>query len=197
MQAAEKRAYTKKCVNEIRHAFHNNRGSLWRVLDNISNASSAVNSEPSDLEFYHFKYMSIPRPPDDCDTNYEEAAIAFIHRYDSGAKIAGNSHTGTLMEEIINSNFTCDEIECAIHALKSHKSPGMDRIPAELIKSCKNTLAETIALNYIIEHRDFPQTWTSVIRSAVYKNGQKCQVNNFRGITITHDGKIFEKIVYR
>ena len=122
----KERAYTKKCVNEIRHAFHNDRGSLWRVLGNISNASSAVNSETSDSEFYHhFKDMSIPRPPDDCDTNYEEAAIAFINRYDSSAKIAGNSHTGTLMEEIINSNFTCDEIECAIDALKSHKSPGM------------------------------------------------------------------------
>ena len=117
--------------------------------------------------------MSIPRPPDDCDTNYEEAAIAFINRYDSSAKISGNSHTGTLMEEIINSNFNCDEIECAIDALKSHKSPGMDSIPTEFIKSCKNTLAETviIALNYIMEHRDFPQTWASGIRSAVFKNG--------------------------
>ena len=144
--------------------------------------------------------MSIPRPPDDCDTNYEEAAIAFINRYDSSAKIAGNSHTGTLMEEIINSNFTCDEIECAIDALKSHKSPGMDSIPAEFIKSCKNTLAETItiALNYMIEHRDFPQTWASGIRSAVFKNGQRCQVNNFRGITILPMmEKIFETIVYR
>ena len=55
----KERAYTKKCVNEIRHAFHNDRGSLWRVLDNISNASPAVNSEPSDSEFYHhFKNMS-------------------------------------------------------------------------------------------------------------------------------------------
>ena len=67
------------------------------------------------------------------DTNYEEAAFAFINRYDSSVKIANNSHTGTLMEEIINSNFTCDEIKCAIDALISHKSPGMDIIPAEFI----------------------------------------------------------------
>ena len=62
--------------------------------------------------------MSIPRPPDDCDTNHKEADIAFINRYYSSAKIAGNSHTGTVMEEIINNNFTFDEIEWAIDELK-------------------------------------------------------------------------------
>ena len=90
------------------------------VGSTISDVSPAINFEPRDSEFYHYvKDMCIPRPPDDGGTSYEEAAIAFKNRYDSSAKIAGNSHTGTIMEEIINSNFNCDETECTIDTLKS------------------------------------------------------------------------------
>ena len=144
--------------------------------------------------------MNNSQLPDNCNVNYEADAISFINEYDKSAKISCDSHTGTLIKEIINNNFTCNEIECAIDALKLNKSPGIDSIPAELIKACKNSLAETItiALNYIIQHREFPETWASGIRSAVFKNGQRCQVNNFRGITILPImEKIFEAAVYR
>ena len=137
---------------------------------------------------------------DNCNVNYEADAISFINEYDKSAKISCDSHTGTLIEEIINNNFTCNEIECAIDALKLNKSPGIYSIPAEFIKACKHSLAETItiALNYIIQHREFPETWASGIRSAVFKNGQRCQVNNFRGITfLPIMEKIFEAAVYR
>ena len=43
-----------------------------------SNASPAINSEPSESEFYHhYKDMCNSRPPDDCDTNYEQALYCF------------------------------------------------------------------------------------------------------------------------
>ena len=53
----------------------------------------------------------------------------------------------------------------------------MDSKPTEFIKSCKNTLAETItiALNYIIEHRDISYTWAFGIRSAVFNSSSPWQ----------------------
>ena len=41
-----------------------------------------------------------------------------------------------------------------------------------------------MVLNYIIESRDFPDTWADGLRSAVFKSGKQNIVDNFRGITI-------------
>ena len=101
---------------------------------------------------------------------------------------------------MINSNFTYDEIDSAIEFLKSNKSPGIDNIPTEFIKACKSTLTQPImvALNYIIEARDFPSIWALGLRSAVFKNGKRDQVDNFPGITILPIiEEIFEIVVYK
>ena len=92
---------------------------------------------------------------------------------------------GSAVEEIVNGNFTVQEIECAIDTLKTNKSPGNDCIPAEFIKVCKRILSRTIAtvFNYMIEQRDFPDAWSGGIRSAVFKSGIM--------------EKVFEAVVYR
>ena len=90
------------------------------------------------------------------------------------SKINSYPHMTTSIKKITNKRREVMLFNTVIDALKSHKSPGVDSIPAEFIKSCKSTLSETItiALNYIIEHRDFPQTWASGICSAVFKMGK-------------------------
>ena len=45
---------------------------------------------------------------------------------------------------MINSNFDRDEIIAAINMLKNKKSPGIDGIPGEMIKYCKETLVDDI-----------------------------------------------------
>ena len=59
------------------------------------------------------------------------------------------------MADIMNANFTQEEVENSIDFLKPNKSPG---ITAELIKICKEIISPeiTTVLNYIIETRDFP-----------------------------------------
>ena len=100
------------------------------------------------------------------------------------------------MEEILNDNFTVEEIEYAIDCLKTNKTPGLDSIPAEFIEACKHVLSPTVATvsNYIIEHRDLPKIWScdnrsavfksSDTRSAVFKSSKRNIVDKFRGITI-------------
>ena len=81
-----------------------------------------------------------------------------------------------------------------------NRSPGIDGVPAEFVKACKQSLAEPVAmvLNYIIENRDFPELWAGGIRSAVFKSSKHNIVDNFRGITILPImEKIFEAIVYK
>ena len=103
-------------------------------------------------------------------------------------------------EKILNGNFTVEEIEYAIDCLKTNKTPGLDSIPAEVIKACKHVRSPTIAtvFNYIIEHRDFPETWSCGTRSAVFKSGKRNIVDKFRGTTILPImKKIFEAAAYK
>ena len=45
--------------------------------------------------------------------------------------------------------------------------------------------------NYMIEHRDFPETWTEGLRSPIFKSGAKLETVNYRGMTVL---PIFEKL---
>ena len=89
----------------------------------------------------------------------------------------------------------------AITSLKPNRSTGIDGVPAgRILEACKECLAEpiTLVLNYITEHRNFPDSWAVGVRSAVFKSGKHNLVDNFRGITILPImEKIFEAAVYR
>ena len=83
--------------------------------------------------------------------------------------------------------------------VKNNKSPGMDSIPAEFIKTCKSTSCPDISLvlNHIIRLQDFPKLWTEGLRTAVFESGCRLNTGNYRGITILPIiEKIFEIIVY-
>ena len=102
--------------------------------------------------------------------------------------------------DIINKNFTIEEVNQSINYLKNNKSPGIDNMPAEFIKECKNEVAVhlTDALNYIIERRDFSVAWSEGIRSAIFKSGRREIAENYRGITVLPIfEKIFEILVYK
>ena len=95
--------------------------------------------------------------------------------------------------EILNSNFTVDEINASINTLRNNKSPGIDCIPSEFWKHCRDIISEDITelFNYIIETREFPETRAEGLRSPIFKSGVKMETCNYRGITVL---PIFEKI---
>jgi len=66
------------------------------------------------------------------------------------------------------------EFELAIEKLKSHKSPGIDRIPAELIKAGGRTIRCVIhKLISIWNKEELPEEWKESIIVPVYKKGIK------------------------
>ena len=87
----------------------------------------------------------------------------------------------------------------AIDYLKNDKSPGIDGISAEFIKSYKSILSPDITniLNYIGGARNFPTAWAEGLRSVVFKAGPRLDADDYRGITVLPImEKIFEIIVY-
>ena len=170
---------------------------MWSVINKII-GFNLDNNEPSGSDFVsYFQELDQPQHKDYFDDAYEAEAIEFLKKYDATYCTITNEN---IKLELINSNFSNEEIESSINFLKNKKAPGVDGIPAEVVKHCKEHLTEPItnAFNYIIERRDFPEVWAEGLRSAICKAGNSTVVDNYRGITILPIvEKVFEVAVYR
>jgi len=78
------------------------------------------------------------------------------------------------------------EVELAIEKLKSHKSPGVDQIAAELIKAGGRTIRSAIhkLIISIWKKEELPEKWKESIIVPSYKKGDKRDCNNYRGISL-------------
>jgi len=78
------------------------------------------------------------------------------------------------------------EFELAIDKLKSHKSPGVDQIPAELIEAGGRTICLEIhkLITSIWKKDKLPEEWKESIIIPIHKKGDKTGCNNYRGISI-------------
>jgi hypothetical protein len=78
------------------------------------------------------------------------------------------------------------EVELAIEKLKSHKSPGIDQITAELIKAgCRTIRGMIHKLIIAIWNKDeLPEEWKESVIVPIHKKGDKTECNNYRGISL-------------
>ena len=78
------------------------------------------------------------------------------------------------------------EVELAIEKLKTRKSPGIDQIPAELIKAGSKTIRSEIykLINSIFNKEEFPEEWKESIIVPIYKKGDETDCSNYRGISL-------------
>jgi hypothetical protein len=78
------------------------------------------------------------------------------------------------------------EVELAIEKLKSHKSPGLDQIPMELIKTGGRTIRCAIhkLIVSIWNKKGLPEEWKESIIVPIHKKGDKTGCNNYRGISL-------------
>jgi len=67
-----------------------------------------------------------------------------------------------------------------------HKSPGIDQIPAELIKAGVRTIRGAIhkLIIAIWNKEELPVEWKESVRVPIHKKGDKTECNNYRGISI-------------
>ena len=65
------------------------------------------------------------------------------------------------------------EVELAIEKVKSHKSPGMDQIPAALVKTEGRTIRPDICklINSLWNKEKLPDDWKQSITVLIYKKG--------------------------
>jgi hypothetical protein len=78
------------------------------------------------------------------------------------------------------------EFELAIEKLKSHKSPGIDQIPKEIIKEGGRKIPYEIHnLTITIWNKEeLPEEWKESFIVPIYKKGDKTECSNYRGISL-------------
>jgi len=81
---------------------------------------------------------------------------------------------------------SASEFEVAIDKLKSHKSPGIDQIPAELIKAGGRTICLEIykLITSIWKKEKLPEEWKKSIIVPIHRKVNKTDCNNYRGISL-------------
>ena len=148
-------------------------------MNKVSNDNCPVN-EPSGPDFVsHYIKLDHPQWRDNFDDASEHKAIPII--------------CGMNMEhDIIYSKFTNKEKESCIDFLKNNKAPGVDGIPAEIIKHCKQYLL----FHYIAEQRDIPEVWAEGLRSTIFKFGNSGVTDNHWGMTVLPIIEIFLRLQF-
>ena len=107
-------------------------------------------------------------------------------------------HTELHTEEPLVPEPSAFEVQLAIEKLKSHKSPGTDQIPAELIKAGGRIIRSEIH-NLILSFwnkEKLPEEWMESIIVSISKKGNKTDCSNYRGISLLPTTyKILSKIL--
>jgi len=78
------------------------------------------------------------------------------------------------------------EFELVIEKLKSHKSSGIDQIPAEMIKAGGRKIRCAIhkLIISVWNKEELPEEWKESIIVLIHKKGDKTDCNNYRGISL-------------
>jgi len=81
---------------------------------------------------------------------------------------------------------SASEFELAIDKLKSHKSPDIGQIPAELIKEGGRIIFLEIhkLITSIWKKEKLPEEWKESITVPIHKKGDKTDCNNYRSISL-------------
>ena len=84
-----------------------------------------------------------------------------------------------ISETILNCQFMTEDFKAMIIKLKSGKSPGIDRIIAELLKDLNDdTLNTTLNIfNKILNAGEFPEEWAVGIIIILFKGGENNNLN--------------------
>ena len=104
-------------------------------------------------------------------------------------------NTDVLLNDIV---ISFEVVKDAIANSKNNKSPGLDMITNELLKNGGNGIVTSLKkfFNQLLHLGNTPLEWNKGIIVPIFKKGNKNDLNNYRGITLTSCvSKIFNRIV--
>ena len=88
--------------------------------------------------------------------------------------------------EDLDFDFTESELRKVIFSLNNNKSPGIDCITSEIVKSAYDLISpfRLTLYNRMFNSGEYPRTWGEGIISPIFKKGDVNEASNYRGITL-------------
>jgi len=91
----------------------------------------------------------------------------------------------SIFSDVLDPLFTIGELTGVVSGLKNSKAPGLDRIPNEFYKFASPAFLDRLLalFNSIYSTGNVPLSFSQSIIIPLYKNGDKCDITNYRGIS--------------
>ena len=186
---SKKRAFKNENIDKLFSAIESKSTEFWKLLKNLTPSEETFPDR--DSLFSYFKNLSASNKPDYFNYDLESEALKFLSDYDDN--LISLPASNPLQQEVLNSNYTYDEVYGIIQALNGSKCSYP--LPAKIIKAGIDFLTPilTTIFNYILERREFPKIWCEGLRLALFKAGDRLDPACYRGLTILPTcEKIFE-----
>ena len=179
--------HDKSRTRAILEARHENTREFWKLLRSNRPKCSSVASLTGDDFFEYFRKLGNPE-----DVTYiaDDDVYEYVRLYDDGVLED--------MYEELNNPITCDEVSKGVKQLKAGKSAGPDLLVNEFFMYALDALEPklTVLFNIVFSSGHFPESWSKGFVVPLHKKGSKCEVDNYRGITLLSVlGKLFTKVL--
>ena len=163
---------------------HELKGQMKRTMKAINDKNGNLMTEESEISSRW--------------TEYARELFTGRGNYDEGVVMELNNRSGQHSSMNDEDEILLSEVENAINKLKNNKSPGIDEIPAELIRAGGPQIAKEIHVicNKIWKEGRWPTDWSRSILVMLPKKGCLRECTNYRSISlISHMCKIMLNVL--
>ena len=166
-------------INRVQTSLKRNPKSFWSFV----RSKRKQDGLPSSM---YYGDSSLNTAADKCESFAKHFKSAFSNSLVSDAQIeAATRYTPLDSFDFSVSEINEEYVHNAIRKLKFSVSPGPDEIPSSLLKKCSSALALPLVklFNLSLREKTFPTAWKTSFLFPIHKKGDKCNIENYRGIT--------------
>ena len=186
----EKALHRKQRIRMLRNAKSKDPKFYWSVLSSKHKIVNTRGISPN-LDFFYEKFKELAGNESHGEYRGDDNEVLDEGQYSNEIR--------EIAEQILNIEFTVEEIFACVKALKNGKACSTDMILNEFIKSTFDKMKEIYVglFNRILNEGQIPESWTIGMIVPIYKNkGEKDDFNSYRGITLLSClGKLFTSVI--
>ena len=188
------RSYDSDLKNKLLTVEKSDPRGFWRLISKIKKEHENDNEDMFAQDFsksakkyydYFTQLYTHTENRTDCDASVFKSYLKPAHREDN-------------IMQLLNAPFKEEEVIRGILKLKPGKSPGLDKILNEFLKSGREMLSTVITMlfNKILQSGKYPEQWSVNVLSTIHKGGCKNDLDNYRGISVSSCfGKLYGSLL--
>lgn len=184
MRKTNNNLFKRKILEQLENLENNNSDEFWNLVNKIK--TKKQNKCPINPNEYGEYFGNLFKQSS--SNNFDH----IVH------KMVNDGLNNSKYIDILDQEFTLNEITDTIKEVKHNKSHGNDQIINEMFKSAESSVSPLILklFNCILKSEYFPEQWAVGYITPVFKSGDPSELKNYRPITVTSNlSKLFTRIL--